>query len=126
MPSDLIRRLKSEIARAAHASSETLAQIEEELQREPSAELWILHGDAIQVSDGDEYDPEDAEHSYRMALELDPESADAYESLGHLTFSAHDDAAASLEYFRKAIALGAGDSAREGLKEAEEEIQSGE
>jgi tetratricopeptide (TPR) repeat protein len=123
MSSDFVRRIKSEISRAEHASPSVLAEIEDELAIRPSAELWILRGDALQLSDDDDEDViEEVEASYRQALELDPSSADAYESLGHFLFSVHDDAGASIDCFRRALALGAGLSAREGLKEAEDEL----
>ena len=122
MSSDFIRRIKNEITRAEGASGEILAQIEEELDRAPSAELWILLGDAIQLSDDDEVDLDDVEASYLAALELDPNSADAWESLGHFAFGVADDARAAAEYFRAAIKHGAGAGAREGLAEAEDEL----
>jgi Tfp pilus assembly protein PilF len=118
--SDFVRRIKSEISRAEEASPAVIAEIEDELERSPSAELWILRGDALQLMDED--DLEEVETSYRNALEIDPNSADAYESLAHFIFSVSDDPTEAIEYFRKAIALGAGDSAREGLREAEEEL----
>lgn len=120
MSSDFVRRIKSEISRAEEASPAVIAEIEDELERSPSAELWILRGDALQLMDED--DLEEVETSYRNALEIDPNSADAYESLAHFIFSVSDDPTEAIEYFRKAIALGAGDSAREGLREAEEEL----
>lgn len=122
MSSDFVRRIKSEISRAEEASPAVIAEIDDELERAPSAELWILRGDALQLIGEDDDDPEEVEASYRNALELDPNSADAYESLGHFIFSVTDDCSEAIEYFRKAIALGAGDSAREGLREAEEEL----
>ncbi|HEX9981768.1 MAG TPA: tetratricopeptide repeat protein [Thermoanaerobaculia bacterium] len=122
MSNDFIRRIKNEITRAEHASEDILAQIEEELEANPSAQLWILRGDAIQLSDVDDEDMDEAEASYRQALELDPNSAEAYESLGHFTLDMNDDPLAAAEYFRRAIALGAGKSAKEGLKEAEAEL----
>jgi tetratricopeptide (TPR) repeat protein len=121
MSDSFIRRIKSQISRAEHASADVLEEIEEALQREPSAALWILHGDALQLCD-DEERLEEAEESYEQALELDPKSAEAYESLGHFIFAIHDDARASLPFFEKAIELGAGASAREGLREAREEL----
>ena len=124
MSSEFVRRMKSAISRAEHASPEMLDEIEDELERDPSAELWILRGDAIQLSDADDSDLDDAARSYLEAIELDPNSADAYESLGHFTFAVNDDARGSIEFFRKAIELGAGASAREGLREAEEELDA--
>ena len=123
MPSDFIRRIKSEITRAEGASGEIISQIEDELERAPSAELWILRGDAIQLIDDEEdVDLDEVEASYLAALELDPNSADAYESLGHFAFGVADDPRAAAEYFRAAIARGAGKGAREGLAEAEDEL----
>ncbi|HEY0140914.1 MAG TPA: hypothetical protein VGF48_08460 [Thermoanaerobaculia bacterium] len=122
MSDDFVRRIKNEIFRAEEASPAVLAQIDEELERQPSAALWILRGDALQLSEDDEYDPQDAETSYLKALELDPQSAEAYESLGHFTFAVNDDARASVQYFQRAIELGAGESAREGLREALDEL----
>lgn len=123
MSSDFICRMKSEISRAERASDDVLSQIDEELERAPSAELWILRGDALQLSDDQVEDAlGEVERSYRAALELDPSSADAYESLGHFVLSVSDDARESLDYFRKAIELGAGQSARDGLREAEDEL----
>jgi tetratricopeptide (TPR) repeat protein len=122
MASDFVRRIKSEITRAEVASDDVLAQIDEELERSPSAELWILRGDAIQLSDSEDVDLDEVEASYMAALELDPNSADAYESLGHFAFGVADDARAAAEYFREAISRGAGAGAREGLREAEDEL----
>jgi tetratricopeptide (TPR) repeat protein len=122
MTSEFIQRIREEILRAEAASPSILAQIEQELGREQSAELWILRGDAIQLSNGDEYDLQDAETSYLKALELDPASAEAYESLGHFTFALKDDARGSLHYFQRAIELGAGQGAREGLRDAMDEL----
>ena len=124
MPSDFIRRIKTEISRAERASDDVLSQIDDELERAPSAELWILRGDALQLTDDeDDEQLEEVESSYRAALELDPNSADAYESLGHFILAVGDDAGESIDYFRKAIELGAGQSARDGLREAEDELR---
>ena len=104
-------------------SSTPLAEIEDELQRQPSAELWILRGgDAIQLSDGKFRNLQDAEASYHEALAVDPESADAYESLGYFTYAVKDDARGALPFFQRAIELGAGASAHDGLREALEEL----
>lgn len=126
MSDEFIRRIKNEITRDEQASAAVIAEIEDELQRSPSARLWILHGDAIQLADEDEYDIEDAEESYVRALELDPKSAEAYESLGHFVLAVHEDAGAALQYFQRALELGAGASAREGMREAEEALASWE
>lgn len=118
----IISRLRTEIFEIGEASASILEQIASELERAPSAELWILRGDAIQLSDGSAYSLNDAETSYLCALELDPLSAEAHESLGHFIFAVKDDAAAAIKHFRQAIALGAGQSAEQGLHAAETEI----
>jgi tetratricopeptide (TPR) repeat protein len=119
---EFIDNMRSEIARAGYASPSVLARIEQELARETSAELWILRGDALQLTEGDELDLQEAENSYLKALELEPGSAEAYESLGYFTYGVKDDARASLPYFQRAIELGAGESAHAGLREALDEI----
>lgn len=117
MAEDLIARIKNEIARAEHVPLSVLDEIERELQRNPSVELWILRGDAIQLSDG--YTSlEDVEASYRRALALYPRSADAHESLAHFIFTVKSDARGSIEYFQRALELGAGMTARDGLSAA--------
>lgn len=65
MANGFIAHSKAEIARAGAASSSVLDQIEQELQREQTADLWILRGDAIQLSDGDAYDLDDAKQATR-------------------------------------------------------------
>jgi len=123
MSCEFIDRIRDEIGRDEGASKDLLRSIDEELQRDPSAELWILRGDAIQLSDGEGYELDDAEISYWNAIQRDPYSAAAYESLGHFTYAVKDNARASLQFFRKALSLGAGPSAHEGLRDAEDEIQ---
>lgn len=121
MSSEFIDRIRDEIRRDGGASNDLLRRIEDELRSHPSAELWILRGDAIQLSDGEDYELDDAETSYRNAIQLDPGCAAAYESLGYFTYAVKDDARASLQFFQKAIALGAGPSAQQGLQDAEDE-----
>lgn len=122
MADDVIRRIRNKIPTTEDVSSTLLAEIEDELQRQPSAELWILRGDAIQLSDGNFRNLPDAEASYHEALAVDPESADAYESLGYFTYAVKDDARGALPFFQRAIELGAGASAHDGLREALEEL----
>src|SRR5947209_5411675 len=104
--------LLRQLGTAEHVSGKVLAEIERELEHCPSADLWILQGDAIQLSDGRDYDLEDAA-SYRKAMEVDPVSADAYESLAFI-LAVRANPRESLPLFRRAIELGAGTSAREG------------
>lgn len=120
--SEFTENIRSAIRREGRASDELIAKIDDELRRQPSVELWILRGDAIQLTDTGSYDLEDAASSYERAIQMDRTCAEAYESLAYFALAVKDDAAGSLELFRRAIALGGGDSAREGLRQAEDEL----
>lgn len=100
MAGDFIARIKHEIARAEYVPPNLLDEIERELHRHPSAALWFLLGDAIQLSDRHD-SLDDVESSCRRALELDPSSAGAHESLGHFVFAVKADARGSLRYFQR-------------------------
>ena len=85
----------------------------------PSVELLILRGQLIQLIAGDREDElDEALACYQEALELDPDSAAANEEIAHFLDAVMDEPAEAVLYFRKAIALGAGASADEGLREA--------
>jgi Tfp pilus assembly protein PilF len=116
-------QIRRKIADAAGTSPAVLEEIDHELRQRPSASLWVLRGDALQLSDGGATALDEAERSYREALHLDAMFADAYEALGYFIFAVRDDAAASTAYFRRALELGAGQSALEALQEAEAEIR---
>lgn len=109
-----------EVVREERATEASLALIDEALRRFPdSARLWCLHGDLLQLCvDDEERGLEQAGDSYLKAAELAPGDPEPYESLGHFCDAVLDDPQQAAEYFRKAIALGAGESAREGLAEA--------
>lgn len=114
-----------EVVREERATEASLALIDEALRRFPdSANLWCLHGDLLQLCvDDEERGLDQAGDSYLKAAELEPGNPEPYESLGHFFDGVMDDPAQAAEYFRKAIALGAGESAREGLTEAIEQLE---
>jgi Flp pilus assembly protein TadD len=114
--------IRSEIRRCKRATPVILRQIEAALEESSSAELWILRGDAIQLSDGDTYTLADVEQSYMRAVELEPSRPESYESLGYFHLSVMDDAAEAKTFFERAIALGGGQSARHGLQLAVSEL----
>ncbi len=88
-----------------------------------SPELCVLLGDAIQLSDDDvHYSLEDAEQSYRRAAELAPTDPAPLVSLGYFYYAVLDRTAESVGFFEKAIALGGGDEAENGLAEAHAEL----
>ena len=99
-----------------------MRQIEAAVEESPSAELWILRGDAIQLSEGDTYTLAEAEQSYMRAAELEPSLPQPYESL-YFHFAVKGDAAKAKTFFERAIGLGGGESARHGLEEAVLELR---
>ena len=115
--------IRAELVGHEGATPEILREIEAALEESPSAELWILRGDAIQLSDGGAYTLADAEQSYARAAELEPSLPEPFESLGHFHFAVMDDAARAKTFFERAIALGGGESARQGLEEAVSELR---
>ena len=66
---------------------------------------------------------ETAEASYLRAAQLEPGNPEPHESLGRLYDAIFDEPERAAESFRKAIALGAGPSAHEGLAEALEQLE---
>ncbi len=115
--------IRTEIRRCKTATPEILRQIEAALEESPSAELWILRGDAIQLSQSDTYTLADAEQSYMRAAEFEPSLPGPYESLGYFHSAVMDDAAKAKTFFERAIALGGGEWARHGLEEAVTELR---
>ena len=124
----LSKRLGDRRSLAAEWDSLTAAQLqklEEGLRHFPkSARLWILRGDLIQLGGEDpRYSLDDALASYRMALEVDPTSADAHESVGHFLDAVANEPAEAEPYFRKAIELGGGKTASDGLAQVLEQLE---
>jgi tetratricopeptide (TPR) repeat protein len=115
--------IRAEIRRSGRVSPETLGRIDAALGEYPSAELWILRGDAIQLSDGDTHSLLDVEQSYERAIEFDPSSWQAYEALGHFHYAVMDDASQAVAFFERALDLGGKESARDGLRQALEEMR---
>jgi len=118
-PKQYVAAILEQVLRDERATPAALALLDEALARFPdSAALWCLRGDVLQL--GDEEDGtafEDSEVSYLKAAELDPANPEPHESLGRLYDAIFDEPERAAESYRKAIALGAGESAREGLAE---------
>ncbi len=121
---EIVRAIREAVAVHEKATAATLGMVEEGLQRFPrSARLWILRGDLIQLADEDvPYSIADALVSYRAALEYEPRSAEAYESIGRFLDAVQDKPAEAEAYLRKAIELGGGRSAEEGLAQVLEQL----
>ena len=120
--------IRRRVVREGVARPDDLDAIDDILEAEGrSVELLILRGQLIQlVADGDEDELEEAFACYEEAIELDPHSAVANEEIGHFLDGVADDPAEAIPFFRKAIALGAGESARDGLREALLQVERSE
>jgi len=114
-----IAEIRRRVARAGSAVQDDFDELDDLQESEgPSAELLILRGQLIQlVADGREDDLEDAFACFEEALELDPTSASAHEEIGHFLDDVAEQPGDAASFFRKAIELGAGESAKEGLKD---------
>jgi tetratricopeptide (TPR) repeat protein len=122
---DEIRR---RVARDGAARPEDVDEIDDLLDAEGvSVELLVLRGQLIQLVAFDDPEAQDEALScYRDALELDPGSAIAHEELAHFLDDVADEPAEAARFFRKAIALGAGETAEAGLREAESRLADDE
>ena len=111
--------IRRRVARDGVATPDDIDAIDDILEAEgASVELLILRGQLIQlVADGRPDELEEAFACYQDALELDPDSAYAHEEIGHFLDDVADEPAEAIPFFRKAIELGAGASAREGLRD---------
>jgi tetratricopeptide (TPR) repeat protein len=111
--------IRRRVARLGHASPKDIDAIDDILEAEGgSVELLILRGQLIQlVDDAGDDELEEALACYQEALDLDPSSAVAHEEIGHFLDDVADQPAEALPFFRRAIELGAGASAEEGLRE---------
>jgi tetratricopeptide (TPR) repeat protein len=120
-----IRRRVAKNGGATEADVDAIDDILEAIG--PSAELLVLRGQLIQLVAGDR--PEDLDEAlacYQEALELDPGSAEAHEEIGHFLDDVADDPAEAVPFFRKAIELGAGPTAEEGLRASLHQLESEE
>ena len=120
--------IRRRVAREGVASPDDIDAIDDILEAEGgSVELLILRGQLIQlVADGRPDELEEAFACYQEALEIDPGSAEAHEEIGHFLDDVAEEPGEAVPFFRKAIALGAGPSAHEGLREVLSQLESEE
>jgi hypothetical protein len=123
-PDDYIEQIHDNLMRNEKALPRDLELIEAAIREFPDlAELWILRGDLIQLSDeGGVSTLRDAETSYLKAIELEPENPEGYESLGFYYDVVMADPVTAKAQFERAIDLGAGESAQEGLADVMDQI----
>jgi tetratricopeptide (TPR) repeat protein len=114
-----IAEIRQRVARAGTASPDDIDAIDDILDAEgPTADWLILRGQLIQlVGEGDPEALDEAFACYQEALTLEPDSAAAHEEIGHFLDGVADDPEEAVAFFRRAIELGAGESAREGLRD---------
>jgi tetratricopeptide (TPR) repeat protein len=102
-----IQRLKDLWPRDTDASLEAIALADTSVSAfHGSARLWCMRGSLIQL--GPEQCPhplDEALASYRRAVELDPEFAEAWEELGHYYDAVLDDESGAEPFFERARKL---------------------
>jgi len=120
--------IRRRVAREGLASPDDIDAIDDILEAEGgSVELLILRGQLIQlVANGRPDELEEAFACYQEAIELDPDSAEAHEEIGHFLDGVADEPGEAVPFFRKAIELGAGASAEEGLRDVLSQLESEE
>ena len=120
-----IVEIRRRVSRQGEASPQDIDELDDIPETEgPTADLLILRGQLIQlVADGRPEEIDEAFACYQEALELDPTSATAHEEMGHFLDAVADDPGEAVHFFRKAIELGAGESASEGLREALSQLE---
>jgi tetratricopeptide (TPR) repeat protein len=104
---DYITELKTRWPRDCDASLETVALADEAVGVFPqSPRLWCMRGCLIQL--GPENCPqslEDALASFKRAIEIDPQFAEAWEEIGYFYHNVLDDETTAQPYFREAKRL---------------------
>jgi len=104
---DYIKELRERWPQDCDATLETIALADEAVRSFPqSAQLWCIRGDLIQL--GPESCPhslDDALASYQRAIEIAPQFAEAWESVGHFHDAVRNDEATALRFFREAERL---------------------
>jgi hypothetical protein len=119
-----IESIRIRVRRSGVAEPRDIEAVDRRLDTHPaSAALWILRGDLILLCEGELWPPEEALDSYRNALRHEPLNAEAHEELGHYFNAVENRPDIAEGYLTRAIELGAGASAHEGLACAMKEIR---
>jgi len=106
--------------------NEIIELIDEAVSLYPqSSALWCLRGDLLQRGEDDKkYDLSDALSSYTKAIEIDPNFAEAYESIGYYYDVIDDDPEKAVKAFERAVELGAGIDSYVGLARVMAELKN--
>ena len=114
-----IADIRKRVAADGAATPDDIDEIDDLLEAEgPTVDLLILRGQLIQLLPDDDPDAADEAFAcFQEAVELDPSSAEANEELAHFLDDVADEPEEAEPFFRRAIELGAGESARDGLRD---------
>jgi tetratricopeptide (TPR) repeat protein len=104
---DYITELKTRWPRDREASLELIALADEAVRIfSQSPQLWCMRGCLIQLGpEGNPHSLDDALASFKHAIELDPQFAEAWEEIGYFYDYVLDDEASAQPYFREAVRL---------------------
>lgn len=110
-----IQEIRERIESGVSTTEEMLPKVEELLAQSPSAELWILRGNLIELSNECLYELSEAERSYFEACHLAPSDYEAFEELGHFYDVVMDKPVQAIDFYRSALQRGAGDECEQAL-----------
>lgn len=96
---------------------EALVLVAAELATAETPSLLVLRGILTQVSEHPALTLQDARGSFERAIELAPDEPEAYEELAHFFDAVEPDRDKAEEFYRLALAKGAGPSCQEALDE---------
>jgi len=96
---------------------EALVLVVAELATTETPSLLVLRGILTQISEHPSLTLQDARASLERAIELAPDEPEAYEELGHFFDAVEPDRDKAEEFYRLALARGAGAACQEALDE---------
>ena len=121
-----ISLVRSKVQAEDTIGNEIIELIDEAVSLYPqSSALWRLRGELILLGEDDKgYEPSDALSSYSKAIEIDPNCAKAYESIGYYYDAIDDDPEKAIGPFERAVELGAGVNSYVGLARVMAELKN--
>ena len=124
-PDSIAKAIRQKAVQSGAVSVALILEIEDALRHFPdSVSLWVLRGDLIQLAEHDRrWSLEDVESSYLKAAALQLSNPLPLESLGYFYDCVLNDPAGAESFFRRSIKLGAGASARKGLRDVLKQLK---